>query len=353
MEENRAKRTKKAKKKKFAWIKWAVLAVVFLIFAGVGGYAFSILKEYNYNPLDETDLGISSTEESFYDENDESITNIALFGVDQRYEQEQVHSDSIMILTVDKKHGKIKLSSIMRDTYVAIEGYGNTKITQAYFYGGPQLAVKTLNQNFNLDITDYATVNFEQMANIIDAVGGVEIEISEAERKNANKSIKEQAKKSNLPLDYIEKPGKQLLNGTQAVAYARIRYVGNADFERTDRQRIVMRKLFDKALDTDPLAYPEVARKLLPSVTTSLDFGDIMNLAGILMTGKDITMEELRIPRNEHLVGDGIIYDRHNMQCLDVNMEKTIEMLHAFIYDDIHPDAPPVESSDESTEVSE
>lgn len=341
MEETRVKRMGKPKKqKKYPWIKWVVLAVVFLIIAAVAGYAFSILKEYNYEALDTENLGINSDLQQ--EIVDDSIVNIALFGVDQRYSQEAVRSDSIMILTVDKKHGKIKLSSIMRDTYVKVEGYYDTKINHAYFYGGPQLAVKTLNQNFGMNITDYATVNFEQMANIIDAVGGVEIDVSEAERINANASIREQAETAGLELDLIEKAGLQTLNGTQAVAYARIRAVGNADFDRTDRQREVMRQLFNKALDTSPLQYPEVARKLLPSVKTSLDFNDIMDLAGILTAG-DITMEELRIPRDEHVTG--YISDKNGSSCIDVDLEAATETLHAFIYDDIHPDDPVEEES--------
>ena len=321
MAEERVKRMGK-KKKKRRWIKWAVLAVVFLLIAALAGYIISIFKDYNYHPLDTSDLGISQDENLVSDDGSSDIVNIALFGVDQRNNQEQVRSDSIMILSVDKKHNKIKIISLMRDTYVEIEGYGKTKLTHAYYYGGPQLAVKTINQNFGTNITEFATVNFQQMAAIIDAVGGVEIDISEAERKNAN--------------------------GTQAVAYARIRYVGNADFDRTERQRKVMRQLFDKALDMNPLQYPEFARKLLPGVKTSLDFNDIMGLSGILLRG-DITMEEMRIPRNEHLIGSGSITDAGGGACLNVDLEAAAETIRAFIYDDVNPDRSD-EESDSSSE---
>lgn len=108
------------------------------------------------------------------------------------------------------------------------------------------MAVKTLNQNFDLNIREYATVNFNQMAQIVDSVGGVDIELSEAERKDANRSIWEQSEVAGLPPDYIGSAGLQTLNGTQAVAYARIRYVGNADFQRTSRQREVLRQIFEK-----------------------------------------------------------------------------------------------------------
>ena len=347
MAEERVKRMGKRKKKR-RWIKWAVLAVVFLLIAALAGYIISIFKDYDYHPLDTSDLGISQDENLVSDDGSSDIVNIALFGVDQRNNQEQVRSDSVMILSVDKKHNKIKIISLMRDTYVEIEGYGKTKLTHAYYYGGPQLAVKTINQNFGTNITEFATVNFQQMAAIIDAVGGVEIDISEAERKNANGSIFEQSKVAGLPEYYIEKAGLQTLNGTQAVAYARIRYVGNADFDRTERQRKVMRQLFEKALDMNPLQYPEFARKLLPGVKTSLDFNDIMGLSGILLRG-DITMEEMRIPRNEHLIGSGSITDASGGACLNVDLEAATETIRAFIYDDVNPDRSD-EESDSSSE---
>ena len=237
----------------------------------------------------------------------------------------------------------------MRDTYVAIEGHSNTKLTHAYYYGGPQLAVKTINQNFGMNITEYATVNFQGMAEIIDAVGGVEIDISEAERQNANISIQEQAAYGMEP-DYIEKAGLQTLNGTQAVAYARIRYVGNADFERTDRQRKVMEQLFYKALDMNPLQYPEFARKLLPYVETSLDIGEILGLSTIML--RDVSMEQLRIPMNEHLIGSGSIRDSSGGSCLNVDLEAATKTIQEFIYDDVDPNAPKESSAESSQKAS-
>ena len=114
----------------------------------------------------------------------------------------------------------------------------------------------------------------------------VEINISEKERLAANGSIKEQSVIAGLPEDYIQKAGLQTLNGTQAVAYARIRKVGNGDFERTDRQREVLQKVFNKAIKMNPVQYPELARKFLPLVETSLDWGEIMNLACLLYTSR-------------------------------------------------------------------
>lgn len=313
---------------------------VLLLLIGIGAavYGGSILKELNVVDFtgDDSRLGIAEPEDEVKKSNlgNDGVVNIALFGVDQREGETAFRSDAIMILSVDKPGGKLKLSSIMRDSLVEIEGHGQTKITKAYFYGGPELAVKTLNQNFDLNIREYATVNFKQMADIIDAVGGVEIDISEAERENANNSIREQSLVAGLPADYIESAGLQTLNGTQAVAYARIRYVGNADFERTSRQREVLRKVFDKALDMNPLQYPEFARKFLPTVETSLDLGDILSLADVML--KKPTLEDVRFPTNADLIGNGSI-TVNGENCLNLDLESTSEKLHAFIYEDIDP----------------
>ena len=120
---------------------------------------------------------------------DSKITNIALFGLDARENEDVGRSDALMILTIDQRHGKLKITSILRDSEVNIDGYGSDKITHAYAYGGPELAIKTLNQNYNLDIEDYVTVNFIQMAEIVDAFGGVEINVTDDEMTEINNNL--------------------------------------------------------------------------------------------------------------------------------------------------------------------
>lgn len=311
-----------------------IFIIVVLIIAVITAYFISIFKEINYKELDVADLGISSNTVSEATKKDK-ITNIALFGIDQRNGETKVHSDAIIVLSIDKERKKIKLSSIMRDSLVTIDKFGQNKITQAYFNGGPQLAVKTLNQNFSLDIEEYASVNFRQMAQIIDAVGGVEIDVTASEQKDANNSIHEQSIVADLSRDFIEKPGLQVLNGTQAVAYARIRYVGNGDFERTSRQREVLSKLFDKALNMSPVEYPEFARKFFPMVETSLSFDEIISLSSILLG--NVKLEEARFPNNNDLIGNGSIFI-NKAQCINYDLEATKKRLKEFIYDDIKPE---------------
>lgn len=323
-------------------IAWTILIVCLIIMAVIVGYFLSIVGQLRHHELDPNDLGITPDHTAVGDAgvvddaDDRSITNVALFGIDQRKGDTQFRADAIIIASVDKLHNKIKLSSMMRDTYVAIDGHGMNKLGHAYFYGGPQLAVKTLNQNFGLDIREYVTVNFAELASIIDAVGGVEIDVSEAERKSANNSIWEQVKVADLAPTPIEKAGLQNLNGTQAVAYARIRHVGNADFDRTNRQREVLGKLFEKALAMNPIQYPEFARKFLPTVETSLGLGQILNLGGIML--RDVTLEDARFPTNADLIGSGSL-EINGVQYLNADLDAIKTKLHAFIYNDVSPTA--------------
>lgn len=328
-----AKKRRRLKVKNIILALLLVCVLVGVIWAVV--YFIQVFR-YNYRELNPDNLGLTSSEEQLTDDqNDHSITNIALFGVDEREGETAFRSDAIMVLTVDKQNNKLKLSTVMRDSYVPIEDHGKDKIAHAYFYGGPELAVKTLNQNFDLNIREYATVNFNQMAQIVDAVGGVDIELSEAERKDANRSIWEQSEVAGLPPDYIGSAGLQTLNGTQAVAYARIRHVGNADFQRTSRQREVLRQIFEKVKKMNPVEYPGFAKKLLPCIETSLSIGEIMDLGGIML--RDVTFEEMRFPDSRDLIGKDGTIRVNGTDYLNLDIELTKEHMHQFIFDDVDP----------------
>ena len=151
------------------------LVVFILLFLGAGG-AFAAFKYYTKDmkreTVDETVLSINT--EKQVKSVEMKIKNIAVFGVDSRNGENTGNSDAIMIVSIDGNRGKVKMVSIARDTYVNLPQYGKTKITHAYSYGGPELAIATLNENFGMDITDYITVNFEQLAEIIEEMGGIE-----------------------------------------------------------------------------------------------------------------------------------------------------------------------------------
>ena len=332
-------------------------SVIALIAVAIITYGFWMLSKINHKTINKSSsaLGISTS----YDTNSKSkyddIVNIALFGIDARG-NEAARSDTIMILSVNRKENTVKVISLLRDSYVKIEGHGSTKLTHAYFYGGAPLAIKTINQNFNMNIKDYVTVNFDSCAKVIDAVGGVTIKISEAERLNANHNIQEYAKAWHVTPTYIKKSGEQVLNGMQAVGYARIRYVGNADYERTERQRRVMEQLFDKALKMSPLQYPKMLSTILPLVETSLTSSDILDIGSSVMKSGSAKFEQMRFPLNKDLVTNGTIngvtikdglINGVNYVFSDLNV--TSQELYDYIFNDIDPTKPSTTSTSSGT----
>lgn len=280
---------------------------------------------------------------------DKNITNIALFGIDTRNEKQFTgNSDSIMILSLNAKEHTVKIISVLRDTLVPIEKDGKTtynKINSAYARGGAELAVKTLNKIFDLDITNYATVNFYGMAKMIDAVGGIEAELTDREvsaRGNNNHGINDMISEvcqlmGYNPNDYyIKRSGVQQLNGIQAVAYSRIRYVPNIwgtnnDYGRTDRQRYVMEQLFNKAVSMEKSKYPALIKAMIPYTVTSLNPDEILSYA-LNILSKSPTFKQERLPKDGYQMtspkgsfGSVVYYD----------LDFAATLIHSFIYDDI------------------
>ena len=328
------------KKKKKVFI---TLTSIFLVVAILLGWFFSYWR-YNYNPItgDPDELGFETVI-------NDNVINIALFGIDTRSEDSfSGNSDSIMILSLNTETKKVKIISLMRDTFVPIEKNGKLtygKINSAYGSGGPELAIKTINQAFDLDISEYATVNFFGMTDIIDAVGGIPVTITQDEitwkgsdRPNLNGCMQEIC--ANLGLDaskyYINTAGEHHLNGVQAVAYARIRYCTNVwgttnDYGRTDRQRYVMEQLFNKAVTLKKTEYAKLAKALIPCSETSLSYSQIMGLAVNILLHSP-TFEQARMPQTEFLMpfrysgyGSVVYFD----------LDYATKVIHAMIYDDM------------------
>ncbi|MBE6739508.1 MAG: LytR family transcriptional regulator [Ruminococcaceae bacterium] len=332
------------KKKKHTLFRFFVLIIAILL-AIIFCYGATIMARINrdrdFNRADSSDLGFNGTI-------DKKVINIALFGVDTReIDDFSGRSDSIMILSVNKRNNTIRLVSVMRDSLVPIEKNGGTtynKINTAYASGGPTLAVKTLNTLYGLDIKDYATVNFYGMADIIDALGGIEVEITKDEltaKLGINAMINEQCIYLKLnPKDYfVYKTGVQKLNGVQAVAYARIRHAKNSfgsnnDFGRTERQRLVMKLLLEKALKTNPLKYPSVINKLAPYIKTSLKNSEMFSLGSFLL--RRPKLEQSRIPHNEYIIDDD--YRGAGASTVYYNYEYAGKVLRAFLYDGTAPE---------------
>ena len=315
----------------------SVILVLVILIGIVLGVVLSLLRDYNHNELKDPDiLQIQPI--------DDQIMNIALFGIDSRSQSFSGLSDSIMILSINTGTGDIKLISVMRDSFVKMpeykgKSYKPNKINSAYSRGGPEYAIKTLNQNFGLDIKEYATVNFFGMAEIIDAAGGIEIEVLQREinaKYGLNDNVREQAKKLGVKPQLVEKPGLQTLTGMQAVAWARIRSVstqsGTAnDYGRTDRQRIVMEKLLNKALSTNISKYPALIKAILPHMQTSISFNEAVSLATNVL-GSKVQFEQTRVPQAKYVINDNF-YVSYAGSVVYYDLEFASKAIHAMIYD--------------------
>jgi LCP family protein required for cell wall assembly len=208
----------------------------------------------------------------------------------------------------------------MRDTYVYVEGHGNTKIDHAYAYGGPVLAIKTLNSNFDLNIKDFVAVDFEGFKKIIDILGGVEIEIKDYELPT-------------METVGIYEAGLYNLNGEQALAYSRIRKQGGGDYERTERQRRVLEALFEKTTGGGIIKFPVLVSNIVPYTETSLETDEMLNLGNSLFKHNISNLDQVRFPLDsisEEKTINGVWY-------LVTDLERTGEQINEFIYDDVNP----------------
>jgi LCP family protein required for cell wall assembly len=325
-------------------MKKLITSLLLICFFSMGSFAQDSLStkintEEEYRPpvitLDKSPaaLGISPAVSASVAKMANPPMNIALFAVDRRNKEQQGNSDVIMIISIDPVTKKIKMSSILRDTYVNIEGKGMDKINAAFATGGPQLAIKTLNQNFNLDIKDYINVDFFGTAKMIDALGGVTISVKPEEIPYMNNYLKEISIIENIPPVPVNNPGSQLLNGKQAVAYTRIRAVGRGDYERTERQRNVLVALFNKLQGAGPSIYPVFMSKILPNMETSMSSMTLFKVGGDILSSKSKIIEQARFPLDKFSKGIRV----NNIWYLSADLKANSIALHDFIYKNINP----------------
>ena len=232
---------KRKKKRRFGLVSRIILSIVTLvvvIFAIYSAVSLALIKKIHY---------VESNITSYSGLLDESyVKNVLLIGTDGRTASDRGRSDTMILLSINSKTDEIFLTSLMRDSYVDISGYGWNKLNAAYSFGGPELLIDTIQRNFDVKVTDYIAVNFNAFAAVVDAVDGVEINVSDSEAEAINQILHDEVNElmgDAIDSDYLSSGGKYKLNGKQALSYARIRYVGNADFERTERQREVLSKL--------------------------------------------------------------------------------------------------------------
>ncbi len=296
---NSYKKNKKSKGKKNGLkILLIVLCSVVIVACAVfgGGYLYinSMLNRVERVEIDDS-VSVASEAQKKY----ENYINIALLGIDTRKNNDEGRSDAIIILTLDSVHNKIKMTSIARDTYVEIvRNNGKThkdKITHAYMYGKAAMSVDTINRNFEMNITDFVSINFYGFAEVINKIGGVWIDVSESERKVMNnKYIPYINSECGIKCQKVSKAGYQLLDGGQALAYSRDRYTGS-DVERGSRQREVLAAMFDQVKHCKVGELADLCATVLDNTKTSLTNKEMIDMGMWALTEKP-TIENLGLP---------------------------------------------------------
>jgi len=261
---------------------------------------------------------------------DGAWTNILLLGRDSRDTADSGLTDTMIVLSVNSGSGRIKMTSLMRDTMVPIAGRGTHKLNAAHAYGGPNLAMKTVNQAFGLNISHYASVDFISFPQIIDSIGGIELDVSEAELPHINSNINMQKKiwkDQGIDTSPLETFGKNThLTGLQALAFSRIRKL-DSDYQRASRQRAVLDAMLKKVRSTtNPLTLGATVMSLIKYVDTNVGMIDMTRYAAAALATSKI--EEYRVPV------DGT-FDSGNedgIWSIRADLDKNTQLLREFIY---------------------
>lgn len=258
----------------------------------------------------------------------DGITNILLLGADSRGGNDSGRTDSIMILTIDIVHNKVKLTSLLRDNLVEIPGYGKSKLNHAYSFGGVELLEDTIKKNYKIDINKYALVNFQGFKSIIDKIDGVEVDIKENELEELNKYIFDNPDENSLK---IEKEGVQIINGTQALSYVRIRKGVGDEYGRTERQRALLNSAMNKFKGVSFTKYPSITNSLIENIDTNLNLSDILKIANTVLKIDMDNIETSYVPYTEISIGGE--YEDYGW-VFRTDLDLTSNLLNKYIYYD-------------------
>ena len=314
--------------KNFKKIVLILIGIILLI--GLSGFGYVYSKLNKMYVKDEVVKDIENTEEATIVD---GITNILLVGTDGEYVEKGNRSDSVMLVTIDSKNKDIKLSSIARDTYVDIPGYSKEKLTHAYAYEGIDLLKEVFKENFDLDIDKYIAVNFVSFMDIMDELGGVEVNVEEKDIKEINKYIDAcygyYKNKDEKEKEYIKEAGVQRLNGYQALAFSRIRYTDSA-FARDNRHREVAQSVYKEFAQKGVDTYKRCADIVLNNTKTNISPMEMMNLAYTVLKINDKDIEQFQFPLAEHRKGH--IISKQKGWVLEWDKEPNLEAWHKFIF---------------------
>lgn len=315
----RAAKKRRARKRKRAIVLFTEIFILLSLLSI--GYVMDKYGKFQLNLFGDGDIKFNEgTEQKGY-------TSIALFGGDSREGQLEAgtHADTIMVVSIDNQTKEVKLVSVYRDLLTKQQNGEIKKANNAYFVGGPKDAINMLNQNFDLAIKDYVTVDFNALVTIVDLLDGIEADVSEAEAEEMNRHIDETAQIAGQKVQHM-KSGHQTLNGVQAVTYARIRKGVGGDYARTERQRYIIAQLVQKIKGTDLSTINTILDKVFPKVSTSFTLTEMIGLATGVM---QYTLGETSGFAFEYTDGE---IEGIGSVVIPLGVVENVEELHQFLY---------------------
>ncbi|HBI6897888.1 TPA: LCP family protein [Clostridium perfringens] len=315
--------------KKQKIIIFSFLTIIILIASIV---SFFVFRFYTHSYEGSNDPAkVNTVDEDIKFKEVPGITNILLLSSDARPGENVSRSDSIMILTIDNINKKLKVTSLMRDMLVKIDGHGEEKLNHAFAYGGPTKTIETIQNNFGIKLNNYVIVDFNAFVKVIDAINGIEVTVKDYELDELNKYILDGGGSEK---DLLHSSGTYNLNGYQALSYARIRKVGNGEYERTERQRAVLQIALEKIKDMSKVKIVSLLNELFPYVKTNISLGNAMDYGfTALNVGKkcNFEIEQFRVPLDSISKG-GIINNKGWVFVID--KVETSKALKEFIFND-------------------
>lgn len=326
-----AKQKRKMNKKQQQKRKLTILGIEVLCLIVLLGvlYVWSVVGKIDFNPFSWADAGINADLADDTLLKMDGYTNIALFGLDNRSsgDYDTGHSDTIIIASIHNETREVRLVSVYRDTYLRVDSDESySKANSAYYKGGAEQAVKMLNSNLDLNITEYACVDWAALVQAIDALGGVDIELTAQEAELINAYIAEIDAMMGTTSEAVHGEGVKTLTGAQATSYARIRNTAGDDFKRSSRQRIVLEAMLNKAKTANIKTLLEICNVVFDDISTSLELSEILGLAMhvqeyqiVSTTGFPFEMTTKQMPK----IGDSVI---------PISLENNVEQLHLYLF---------------------
>ncbi len=326
MANNKKRKKKKKKSRKLLLFAFEVLFLGVLL---VAAYGFQMLNRINHDEMDVSEAGINKDLDENTKESLEGYTNIAIFGLDNRSQgsYNSGNSDVVMIASINNKTKDVKLISVYRDTYLTVGNGSYSKCNSAYARGGATQAVQMLNSNLDLDIKEYVSVDWAAVVEVIDDLGGLDLEITQGERLQINKYKKDVDKVTGKITPDVTTYGKVHLDGTQATTYARIRKLAGDDYKRASRQRIVLQAMLEKAKKAGIGTLTQICNSVVDHIQTSMSTSRILSLAKDVMkyNVKSTTGFPFDLTTKNLTSGDTVV---------PIDLANNVKQLHKYMFDD-------------------